>query len=91
MTIDISEFENVKSKLSKCKVARVLDELGADNEQYLKLITALSVKNSEGAFKIGAESICRVIKSWGFSLSGKTIALHRSAMCCCFSGLRVDS
>lgn len=90
MTTDLSEFTSSRRSPEKCKVGRVLDDLQDNSERHKKLVTALSLKDGNNRYKIESESISRVLKTWGFPVSGKTIALHRLAGCCCLQSQKTE-
>ena len=72
--VDLSEFEVVNHYLKRgCKIKH----LDLDDIQRAKIEAALA---SPG---ITAESISKVLRSWGVSISAPTVARHRRGGCAC--------
>ena len=72
--VDLSEFEVVNHYLKRgCKIKR----LDLNDVQRAKIDAALASPT------ITAESIAKVLRSWGVEISAPTITRHRRGGCAC--------
>lgn len=72
--LDLSEFvKETKIRQKGCSVSR----LELTEEQNTKFTAAMEEPAITG------EAISRVLKSWGFSVSGDTLQRHRRGVCSC--------
>lgn len=71
---DLSEFtKESKPHRIGCAVSR----LDLSSEQNEKVLAAL------GEPSITGEAIAKVLRTWGFQISGDTVTRHRSKKCSC--------